>query len=274
MHPDITRLSNITDHTKHREWLTDETRTIAELDEYLAHFSHLAEFHRMASAVRERMARKPHWTITPAFIVGLLAMIFAAIAAWPVIRDWFPKTPVVSSAPVVQSPSVPAGPLQLPTASPSASATSLSQPSPAVSAAAPTQQANLPVKPSSASHAPPAATPAARVDYTVIKRWNIPNGGEGKDIVISSALATDEGVRALGETLKQDTKNDRNAVVIIFDDIRAAKMSHNFEKRSKKELEVYDRHCLGEYWRNANTEFHRLTIHPVGIKGVWKEIDY
>jgi hypothetical protein len=34
--------------------------------------------------------RKPHWTLTPSFVVIVLTMIFAAIAAWPVIREWFP----------------------------------------------------------------------------------------------------------------------------------------------------------------------------------------
>jgi hypothetical protein len=32
--------------------------------------------------------KKPHWTLTPSFLVILLTMIFAAIAAWPVIREW------------------------------------------------------------------------------------------------------------------------------------------------------------------------------------------
>ena len=32
---------------------------------------------------------KRHWTLTPAFWVAVAAMVFAAIAAWPVVRDWF-----------------------------------------------------------------------------------------------------------------------------------------------------------------------------------------
>jgi len=30
--------------------------------------------------------KKPHWSVTPTFIITFLAMLFAAIAAWPVIR--------------------------------------------------------------------------------------------------------------------------------------------------------------------------------------------
>lgn len=32
--------------------------------------------------------KKPHWTMTPSFWVAVAAMIFAAIAAWPVIFAW------------------------------------------------------------------------------------------------------------------------------------------------------------------------------------------
>jgi hypothetical protein len=31
---------------------------------------------------------EPHWSTVPMFWVAVGALIFAAIAAWPVIRDW------------------------------------------------------------------------------------------------------------------------------------------------------------------------------------------
>jgi hypothetical protein len=34
--------------------------------------------------------RVPHWTVKPGFVVIFLTMVFAAIAAWPVIREWIP----------------------------------------------------------------------------------------------------------------------------------------------------------------------------------------
>ena len=55
--------------------------------------------------------RKPHWTMTPGFVVILLTMIFAAIAAWPVIREWFPVSQPANKAasfPPPQSNSTPA----------------------------------------------------------------------------------------------------------------------------------------------------------------------
>jgi len=40
----------------------------------------------------------PHWTLTPAFWVAVAAMLFAAIAAWPVIQGWFLTSSPVSKA--------------------------------------------------------------------------------------------------------------------------------------------------------------------------------
>lgn len=47
---------------------------------------------------RLRSISKPHWTLTPAFWVIVATMIFAAIAAWPVIRGFFETSPPVSKA--------------------------------------------------------------------------------------------------------------------------------------------------------------------------------
>ena len=40
-----------------------------------------------------RELKKPHWSLTPSFVVLLLTMLFAAIAAWPIIREWFQSSP-------------------------------------------------------------------------------------------------------------------------------------------------------------------------------------
>lgn len=37
---------------------------------------------------------KHHWSLSPAFIVACITMILAAIAAWPIVRDWFANTHV------------------------------------------------------------------------------------------------------------------------------------------------------------------------------------
>jgi hypothetical protein len=39
---------------------------------------------------RLRSIEKGHWALTPTFWVIVATLIFAIIAAWPVIRGWFP----------------------------------------------------------------------------------------------------------------------------------------------------------------------------------------
>lgn len=57
-----------------------------------AHVAAYAEVQRRHNARILARVSNPHWTLTPAFWVGVLILIFAAIAAWPVIREWFPST--------------------------------------------------------------------------------------------------------------------------------------------------------------------------------------
>lgn len=74
-----------------REWF--RVAPLEELEGFIAQSSPNLTIHKRAIVERDRryatMARKPHWTITPGFIIAVLAMIFSAIAAWPVIQSWF-----------------------------------------------------------------------------------------------------------------------------------------------------------------------------------------
>jgi hypothetical protein len=54
------------------------------------HEAKLAATKKLSHSVHE--LKELHWTVTPSFIVLLLTMIFAAIAAWPVIREWIPNS--------------------------------------------------------------------------------------------------------------------------------------------------------------------------------------
>src|SRR5262245_53671129 len=71
--------------------------TIDELHTYLrgvARHSTLADHARDALDIKlAALARKPHWTTAPMFWVTVLALIFAALAAWPVIRGWTQPAP-------------------------------------------------------------------------------------------------------------------------------------------------------------------------------------
>jgi hypothetical protein len=59
-----------------------------------------------ATQIHDRLVelKRPHWSLTPSFIVLLLTMFFAAIAAWPVIREWFQPSPSVDTGSTFQLP--------------------------------------------------------------------------------------------------------------------------------------------------------------------------
>jgi len=54
-----------------------------------ANASHTPEYLLAEKMLLIRLAEpKPHWTTTPAFWIAVAAMVFAAIAAWPVVQGW------------------------------------------------------------------------------------------------------------------------------------------------------------------------------------------
>jgi Fe2+ transport system protein B len=78
-------------------------------EQHKLHQAQIAEAKLLSDTSDEKLKssidglRKPHWTMTPGFVVVLLTMIFAAIAAWPVIREWLPDFQPVSKAASSQS---------------------------------------------------------------------------------------------------------------------------------------------------------------------------
>jgi hypothetical protein len=98
-----------------RDWVLQATDE--QLDEYLSLISGNESLHRIAIAERQRRhfakLSKPHWSLTPGFIVGVFAMVFAAIASWPVIREWIQSSQRVSkdsNSQLIQSNSMPVTP--------------------------------------------------------------------------------------------------------------------------------------------------------------------
>ncbi len=124
--------------------------------------------------------------------------------------------------------------------------------------------------------APVAETQQKQIPYQIIKRWTIPNGGEGKLIVISPANLNEADMTALGENLRNDTKNDRNAFISIFDDIKAVSLRDAViaDTASAKDQNFYDKHFIGEYDRNINTGYNEFDIYLDGIMGTQKAIKY
>jgi hypothetical protein len=84
--------------------------------------------------LQARSAKGHHWTLTPVLVIAFLTMIFAAIAAWPIGRDWIWPPPVAKKdvqselVPLPQTVEAPSLSLALPTAA---------RPSPAQAASSP-----------------------------------------------------------------------------------------------------------------------------------------
>src|ERR1700730_14353231 len=91
-----------------REWL--RTASLEDVEGFIAGSSPVHSIHRHAINERDRryalQAREPHWTVTPGFIIGFLAMVFAAIAAWPVVREWLLQRPAAHMNRAVPSPTL------------------------------------------------------------------------------------------------------------------------------------------------------------------------
>ena len=91
-------------HFEKQEWIN--TASIQELREFLNSVPPLNRDFELAKtelSVRlSEAARSPHWTVTPSFWMAFAATVFAAIAAWPVIQDWFRAQQPANKAPSFQ----------------------------------------------------------------------------------------------------------------------------------------------------------------------------
>jgi hypothetical protein len=110
------------------------------------------------------------------------------------------------------------------------------------------------------------------VPYEIVKTWESPNGGYGKVIVITSEDVTEQRMAALGETLKRDTVDDRNAFIFVFSDRRAAEMRDKVSSDAGNTLsdgdrDFYDVHYVGQYVKNGNSGYHTFSIYLDGVMG-------
>src|SRR3989344_3089391 len=121
---------------------------------------------------------------------------------------------------------------------------------------------------------PPSSTPSQQaqpkqISYQITDRWTIPNGGEGKVIVISPDYVNDAYMVALGDKLKSDTQNDRNANISVFDNTSAAALRNKVlgDEATTAEQDLYDTHFVGQYSKNGNTGYHQFVIYFDGVMG-------
>ncbi len=59
------------------------------------------------------------------------------------------------------------------------------------------------------------------ISYRIVREWSIPNGGYGREVVIDPVHRNEKDMKALGDQFRQDTKNDRNAFITVYDDEKA-----------------------------------------------------
>ncbi|VVB53163.1 Uncharacterised protein [uncultured archaeon] len=107
------------------------------------------------------------------------------------------------------------------------------------------------------------------IDYQIIKRWQIPNGGEGKVVLIPKDYVNDADMTAIGQKLKKDTAKDRNAVIEVFSDRQAALLRDKVFNNTAtgEETDLYDKNYVGSYTRNINTGYNKFEIFFDGVMG-------
>ena len=112
------------------------------------------------------------------------------------------------------------------------------------------------------------------VNYAIAKRWPLPNGGEGKVIVISPSAANVPTMTLLGKQLQRETQNDRNAFIYIYDNDQAAQMRDRVSSFTESDYQFYERYFIGTYMRNANNGVHEMEIQPDGVNGHATELKF
>ncbi|HEY5297841.1 MAG TPA: hypothetical protein VIK59_07935 [Verrucomicrobiae bacterium] len=109
-----------------RDWIT--SASIPELKEFIHTAGRWTKYSILSDRAREEIAiraaeasERTHWTVTPGFIVGVLAMVFAGIAAWPIVREWFHSAPFANTVYSSPPPQTNLAPVILPAPKTSAS---------------------------------------------------------------------------------------------------------------------------------------------------------
>ena len=129
-----------------------------------------------------------------------------------------------------------------------------------------------PAPPRSESPLVPAKVDEAAIKYTVVKSWNIPNGGTGKTIAIAPAHANEQDMTVLAHVLKKDARSDRNALIQVFTSSEAARMRDRLSSLSEGERAIYQSAYVGRYQKNGNIGLEEMEIHPEGMNGPSKMV--
>jgi len=115
----------------------------------------------------------------------------------------------------------------------------------------------------------PTSTPVKVISYEVLQQWDINNGGKGKIILIPADYLNEADMTTLGQKLKSDTKNDKNAFIMVFTDKKAAVLRDKVigDTMTKDEEKFYDTHYVGQYTKNGNSGLNAFAIYYDGVSG-------
>ena len=110
---------------------------------------------------------------------------------------------------------------------------------------------------------------AKTVKYEVLQQWDINNGGRGKTILIPADYLNEDDMVALGKKLNEDTKNDKNAFIMVFTDKKAAELRDKLidDSMTKDEEKFYHTHYVGQFTKNGNSGLHAFVIYFDGVSG-------
>jgi DNA-directed RNA polymerase subunit RPC12/RpoP len=103
--------------------------------------------------------------------------------------------------------------------------------------------------------------------FQEVESWDIPAGGRGRVLVIDSARSNEADLRALGDFLRAEMAPHLNAVVMVYDSDRAARMRRQVESLPRRDQIFHDDHRMAIYTKNGSTGHHSLVISPEGIDG-------
>lgn len=130
-----------------------------------------------------------------------------------------------------------------------------------------TQQANNTAQDSNVNQ-PVVDEAQKEITYEIKRTWDIPNGGHGKTVVISKDYLNDADMATLGDKLRSDSKDDRNAFIFVYTDATAAELRDKpLEEITDTESDLILNNFVGTYTKNANSGYDEFAIYYDGQLG-------
>jgi hypothetical protein len=122
-----------------------------------------------------------------------------------------------------------------------------------------------------------AQAPATKVPYRVMEQWTItsPAGtpSYGRLILIDRSHRRAAHLRALGRQLNEEAAGERVSLVVIYDNVGAARMWRTWGT-VPREGTFRDRHLVGHYLRDPDKGGSSFQFYPEGFGGRSETVKY